>query len=98
MSPLERLLAEELPTGTFGDAPDTRTRVRPQPKARTRTVPDTAGYTVRNPISPEQAAANKQALADGIDGWEYDEPSRIASRHLYVVPTTAYPATTRSAA
>lgn len=59
MTPLERLLAEELPTGTFGDAPERRASRSPRP-APARPVerpadPDAAAHCAElpNPYAPK---------------------------------------------
>lgn len=57
MTPLERLLAEELPTGTFGGPPPA-TRARPAPQA------DRPAWT------PAQQAAHRQALEAELDHHE----------------------------
>jgi len=76
MTPLEKLMAEELPTGTFGDAPPTTTRRRSKPSDGDR-------YTVPNPTSPTVAAEHYRVLEAALDGWAYDEPARDAERrHL----------------
>jgi hypothetical protein len=76
VSPYERLMAEELPTGTFGDAPRTTAR------CRTRSV-DGDQYTVAHPTSPTVAAEHYRVLESALDGWAYDEPTRDAERrHL----------------
>lgn len=76
MTPFERLMAEELPTGTFGDAPRTDIRRHVKPAAR-------AHYTVANPTSPTLAAEHCRVLDAALDGWAYDEPTRDAERrHL----------------
>lgn len=51
MTALERLLAEELPTGTFGDA---------RPAAPADPAPRPA------PVTPAQAAANLAALEEAL--------------------------------
>ncbi|MEU7435685.1 hypothetical protein AB0B07_33330 [Streptomyces sioyaensis] len=76
MPPFERLMAEELPTGTFGDAPRTPTRRRTQPA-------DADHYTVANPTSPTVAAEHYRVLEAALNGWAYDEPARdLERRHL----------------
>lgn len=76
MTPFERLMAEELPTGTFGDARRTDTRRRTKPAKAD-------DYTVTNPTSPTVAAQHFKALDDALNGWSYDEPTRDAERrHL----------------
>ncbi|MFB6568257.1 hypothetical protein [Streptomyces noursei] len=54
MTPMERLLAEELPTGTFGDAPQQRRTAVQQRRV--------------SGISATQAAANRQALEEALGG------------------------------
>ncbi|MER6844787.1 hypothetical protein [Streptomyces platensis] len=79
MTPFEKLMAEELPTGRFGDAP--------WEEPRRRTKPADAGtYTVTNPTSAERAAANFAALEAGMAGWHYAEPDPEDGRHLRAVP------------
>jgi hypothetical protein len=76
MTPLEKLLAEELPTGTFGDAPRTPTRHCGKTAGASR-------YTVANPTSPTVAAEHWRVLDEALNGWAYDEPARDAERrHL----------------
>lgn len=74
MTALERLLAEAVPTGTFGDAQPTTPRSS-EPRRWT----------------PAEQAAHYAALADGIDGWEYAEHTRLphTTRHLYVIDGAA---------
>lgn len=68
MTALERLLAEELPTGEFGGPCPYRA---PRPPAWWE------------PISEEQATANRAALEAAIDGWSWDDDPR---HHLHAVP------------
>lgn len=77
----ERLLAEELPTGRFGDAP------RTQPTTPRRTKPAGAGqYAVANPTSVEQAAEHCRVLVEALDGWEWEAERRADQRrHLHAV-------------
>lgn len=44
MTPYERLLAEELPTGRFGDGPATHTRRHPQPDTGPEVDPNAAAH------------------------------------------------------
>lgn len=60
MTPLERLLAEELPTGTFGGA-----RPRPEPHPPTWT-----------PTPAPVAEEHRRVLLAALDGWELGEPDR----------------------
>lgn len=53
MTPLERLYAEEIPTGTFGDAPPPTSR--PQPNTR--------------PWTAQEQLDHRRALDDALDGW-----------------------------
>lgn len=77
MTPLERLLAEEIPTGTFGHA-------RPPAPADPRPI---------RPWTPEEQAAHREILAAALDGWQSDDPheernrasSRARYRHLRVI-------------
>lgn len=73
MSPLDRLLAEAAPDGSFGGA---RTaRPCPQP--------------ARPVWTPEQQAAHRAGLEAALDGWTYKpEPARPV-RRLRVVPDAA---------
>jgi hypothetical protein len=64
VSPMERLLAEAIPDGTFGGA---RTLTRHQPTQPART-PD------------PQAAEHYAELAAVLDGWEWDEDHRNEER------------------
>lgn len=57
-SPYERLLSEELPTGTFGHA-------LPPPEPEPRPI---------TPWTAEEQAAHVAGLLDGINGWTYHEP------------------------
>ncbi|BCK74078.1 hypothetical protein Srufu_080310 (plasmid) [Streptomyces libani subsp. rufus] len=79
MTPYERLMAEELPTGRFGDAP------RTEPRRRTKPA-DASHFTVASPTSPERAAANLRALEAGMAGWRYTEPDPEDVHHLRSVP------------
>ncbi|MFF9787116.1 hypothetical protein [Streptomyces nigrescens] len=81
MTPYERLMAEELPTGTFGGA-------RPAPQPRKRIAPaDASGYQVANPTSPTAAAEHRRVLEAAIYGWELDWDSRTGEqRRLRAVP------------
>lgn len=82
MSPLERLLAEELPTGTFGDA-------RPAKSQQ----PD--GRKVSRPRGPDPLAAQHRAdLEAALSGWDYDRPRR----HLHVVHAAPAANTRKAAA
>lgn len=56
---IDRLMAEELPTGRFGDAPRTETRRRTPPAG-------TGDYAVPNPVSAAQTAANRRALEEAV--------------------------------
>jgi hypothetical protein len=61
MTPLERLLAEEIPTGLFGG---------PRP------TPPPVPYEPRNPVTPEQAAAHYAALDAAVEGWHWNDNPR----------------------
>lgn len=61
MSPLERLLAEELPTGTFGASRPAQT---PSRASQCPTGPD------------PRAAEHRAELEAALDGWDYDRPRR----------------------
>lgn len=79
MTPYERLMAEELPTGRFGDAPrpDTRRRTKPA---------DAQQYTVANPTSATQAAEHCRVLVEALDSWEWEAERRANHRrHLHAV-------------
>lgn len=77
MTPFEKLMAEELPTGRFGDAPRA---------TRRRTKPATADhYTVTNPTSPTAAAEHCRALEAALDSWEWDAEHRADERRLRLV-------------
>ncbi|MGW3563566.1 hypothetical protein ACWDSL_06635 [Streptomyces sp. NPDC000941] len=60
MTPLERLLAEELPTGTFGGA-------RPRPEHRPPTWTPTPA-----PVAEEHC----RVLLAALGGWEFGEHDR----------------------
>lgn len=61
MSPLERLLAEELPTGTFG-------------ASRPAQTPSRAS---RRPTGPDPRAAEHRAeLEAALDSWQHSRPRR----------------------
>lgn len=81
MTPYERLMAEALPTGTFGDA-------RPTPQPRRRTAPTGAGdHKVTNPTSATAAAEHRRVLEAAIYGWELSWDSKTGEqRHLQAVP------------
>jgi hypothetical protein len=69
-TPHERLLAEELPTGTFGHA-----LPPPEPEPRPTT-----------PWTPEEQAQHYADLLEGIDGWTWDEEQRDEQRrHLRLI-------------
>ncbi|MFI1161429.1 hypothetical protein [Streptomyces sioyaensis] len=72
----DRLMAEELPTGTFGYAPRTDTRRRPKPAG-------TGDYAIPNPVSATQAAANRRALEEAVG------ITTRPRRHLRAVPDQA---------
>jgi hypothetical protein len=75
MTPLERLLAEELPTGLFGDAPGDRPT---KPRRRT-TAP-----ARESPPSDPDAAAHRAALPNPYAA----KNPRTTRRHLRAVPPT----------
>ncbi|WP_330479920.1 hypothetical protein OG301_38940 (plasmid) [Streptomyces platensis] len=81
MTPYERLMAEELPTGTFGDA-------RPAPKPRKRTAPASTGdHQIANPTSATAAAEHRRVLEAATYGWELTWDSKTGeARHLHPVP------------
>ncbi|WP_438489513.1 hypothetical protein [Streptomyces sp. S186] len=62
MTPMERLLAEELPTGTFGDAPQQRRTTGEQRRV--------------SGVSAIQAAANRRALEEAVGGKRKPQPRR----------------------
>lgn len=64
MNAYERLLAEELPTGTFGHA-----LPPPEPPARPIT-----------PWTPEEQAQHLADLLGALDGWVWDEDERADER------------------
>ncbi|MFJ8677294.1 hypothetical protein [Streptomyces sp. NPDC093589] len=79
MTPYERLMAEALPTGTFGDA-------RPAPQPRRRPAPADAGVRkVTNPTSAIAAAEHRRVLEAAIDSWEWDAEHRADERRLRLV-------------
>jgi hypothetical protein len=62
LTPYERLMAEALPTGTFGGARP------PKPQRRTTAAPAARSWT------PEAQAAHVETLLNGLDGFElHDE-------------------------
>ncbi|MGW0577333.1 hypothetical protein ACWD25_15450 [Streptomyces sp. NPDC002920] len=70
MTPLERLLAESIPTGTFGHAP-------PPPPPEPRPI---------RPWTPEEQAQHRADLLTALDGWVWDEDERADQRrHLRAV-------------
>ncbi|MGA5424555.1 hypothetical protein [Streptomyces lavendulocolor] len=75
MTPYERLLAEAIPTGTFGDAQPAPHR--PQPTSR--------------PWTAQEQLDHRRALETALDGWEYAEDTRTphTTRHLHPVHDTA---------
>lgn len=82
MTPFDKLMAEELPTGRFGDAPRTETRRRTKPS-------DAGTYTVTNPTSPTVAAEHCRALEAALDSWEWDAEHRADERRLRLVTDQA---------
>lgn len=74
MTPYERLLAEELPTGTFGDA-----QHAPKPSS-----------TAPRPWTPQEQLDHRRTLNEALDGWEYAEETRTphTTRHLRPVRDT----------
>jgi hypothetical protein len=75
MTPLERLLAEAIPTGRFGDAPEACRPVVPPPS------PATAA-----PQPDPAAAAHRAALLAALSG---TADHRATRRHLHAVPPAA---------
>jgi len=73
VTPLERLLAEEIPTGRFGDGPALPVKRRP-PRPAAEPAPD--------PRAEAHRAALLAALADTRD-------HRATRRHLRAVPPAA---------
>ncbi|WP_393075150.1 hypothetical protein [Streptomyces sp. LN704] len=70
MTPLERLLAESIPTGTFGHAQPTT----PRPTEHT------------SHWTPAEQAAHVHALEAELDSWEWDRNTRREQRrHLRLV-------------
>lgn len=79
MTPYERLMAEELPTGRFGDAP------RTEPRRRTKSA-DVSHHTIANPTSAAQAAEHCRVLVEALDSWEWEAERRATQRrHLHAV-------------
>lgn len=62
MTPYERLMAEAIPTGTFGG---------PRPN-----TPAHGPYEVRNPVSPTQAAQHYAELDTATNGWHWTDNPR----------------------
>ncbi|WP_406000718.1 hypothetical protein [Streptomyces sp. NBC_00829] len=60
MTPYERLLAEQIPTGTFGDAPPHTSR--PQPHTR--------------PWTAQEQLDHRRALEVALEGWTNDTAPR----------------------
>lgn len=73
MTPYERLLAEELPTGDFGDGPALPTK-RHQPRTPAAPKPD------------PNAEAHRAALLAALNGTTDHRTTR--RRHLHAVPAT----------
>lgn len=76
MTPLERLLAEELPTGRFGDGPAT-------PSSKAAVKP-----TKQAPTADPLAAAHRARLLAALN----EKPTvdhRVQRRHLRAVPPAA---------
>jgi hypothetical protein len=73
MSPLDRLLAEEWPTGTFGNAPTPAPRPQhPQPDATLWTA--------------EEQATHRVELEAALNGWCWDYlEDRLTRPHLRVI-------------
>lgn len=71
---LARLLAEDIPDGLFGGPRDQV----PAPGTERSTRP---------PVTPEQAAEHRAALAAALDGHAVGKPMR---RHLRVVPAAPH--------
>ena len=63
-TPYERLIAEELPTGTFGHA-------LPPPEPPPRPI---------TPWTPEEQAQHLADLLAALDGWVWDEEDRAETR------------------
>ncbi|MEU8480363.1 hypothetical protein [Streptomyces hygroscopicus] len=63
MTPLERLLAEELPTGMFGGPRS----LKPESEPRTPAQPRTPGH---------MAAEHRRVLDEALGGWEYNRSRR----------------------
>ncbi|WP_199552647.1 hypothetical protein [Streptomyces sp. N35] len=99
----ERLMAEGIPTGTFGNArPPQPAARRPAPPARPRTaaraaVSDSTGQTARpiRPWTPEEQAAHYAELMAGLyparrsKSAEAPQPSEPAEPHLRLIHTRA---------
>lgn len=60
MNAYERLMAEELPTGTFGDAQPATSPPQHAPR----------------PWTPQEQHDHRQTLAQALDGWHWDEDPR----------------------
>lgn len=60
MTPQERLYAEEIPTGTFGDAQPTPSRTQ----------------SPSRPWTPQEQHQHRQALEAALNGWHWDENPR----------------------
>ena len=76
-TPLERLLAEELPTGTFGDAPGDRPA---KPRQRT------AAPAREAPPPDPDAAAHRAELLAALRNLPLDARK---TRHLHALPSAA---------
>lgn len=84
LSPLERLLAEAVPTGTFGHArpakPPTQRRKAPAGPAARHTAPIPRW-------SPEEQARHVAELEAVLDGWQWEDDTSLSTtrRHLRLV-------------
>jgi hypothetical protein len=65
VTPLERLYAEEIPTGTFGDAQPTTRRSQSHPRPWSATI----------------QAQHRADLIAALDGWEWHDTYTEARRH-----------------
>lgn len=74
MTPLDRLLAEAIPDGTFGGSRPTTRHPQPTPHLWT----------------PDQQQAHYAELDAALEGWDWDRPRRRTERrHLRALPDAA---------
>lgn len=99
LTPYERLMAEDLPTGTFGRSrpPKTRRTPGPAPAATHRAVEAVTPPGSHTPWTPEDQARHVADLLAELDGWEWHDEYADAKRerdqdrrtHLRLIDTDA---------